>query len=235
MFSKRSRLLLTLLAAVGIPYVWFNERFSKWLTTEAFSSAPTTSSSALTSSLMSSTVSAAQPAETSADGQAAPAATPSSLEEVLRFDITPNWVIQRWPRVSTVQSEQYLEGLRVAVVTGTALDDVAGSLTYYFDKKGQVQRLILHGRTGDDRKLVQLVGAKFGLHSEPTFGAGMYVARWNAIPTSVLRVSFAPVVRSDRPHTRLQVLLEINRPEAFFGLSQEVQAVLLHDRGADRW
>ena len=63
----------------------------------------------------------------------------------------------------------------------------------------------------------------------------MYVARWNAIPTSALRVTYAPVVRSDRPHNRLQVLLEINRPDRQYGFSPEFEQLLVHDRGTNRW
>ena len=31
--GKRMRLTLTLLASLGIPYLWFNDRWSEWLAT----------------------------------------------------------------------------------------------------------------------------------------------------------------------------------------------------------
>ena len=48
--------------------------------------------------------------------------------------------MRRWPRVTTVP-QFALAGLRVPLVTGTQIDDLAGSLTYYFDRTDQVQRI----------------------------------------------------------------------------------------------
>ena len=116
----------------------------------------------------------------------------NELTDVLRFDISPGWVMQRWPRVTTV-AQSTLAGLRVPLVTGTQIDDLAGSLTYYFDRTDQVQRISFQGLTGDDRKLVEIVTSGYGMQPEPALGGGMYVARWNAMPTSALRVTYAPV------------------------------------------
>jgi hypothetical protein len=137
--------------------------------------------------------------------------------------------------VSTVLADQKLEGLRVTLVTGTELEDLVGSLTYYFDARGSCRRISLHGNTGDERKLVELVASQFGMNPEPTLGVGMYVARWNGMPTSVLRIAYAPVVRSSNPHNRLEVSLEINRPDGYYGLSQEFAELLLSDRHTRRW
>jgi hypothetical protein len=157
------------------------------------------------------------------------------LGEVLRFDITPQWVTARWPRVTATLAEQGLEGLRVPVVTGTNLDDLAGSLTYYFNRLHQLQRLTFEGYTGDERRLVSIVTQHYGLQPEPTLDAGMYVARWNNRPSSMLRVARAPIMTHDSPHSQLHVLLELNRPSMEFGLSTQAQLVLERDRNARRW
>ena len=81
------------------------------------------------------------PEAASADRRLAIPAGPSPLEtlptptlaEVLRFDVTVEWVMQRWPRVSTGLPYLQLQGYRVPLVSGTSLRDVAGSLTYYFN------------------------------------------------------------------------------------------------------
>ena len=36
--------------------------------------------------------------------------------EILRFDLNPNWIKQRWNRVSTSPGEDGLQGFRVALV-----------------------------------------------------------------------------------------------------------------------
>ncbi len=158
-----------------------------------------------------------------------------NLAEVLRFDISRHWITSRWSRVSTTMSGLELEGLRVPLVTGTETNDLAGSLTYYFDKQQQVRRITFHGYTGDEHKLVDLVGSQFGLRREPALGAGLYLAKWNGRPTSVLRVSNAPIIRANQPRSQLQILLEINRPDMHYGLSPEVAQLLKLDKGANRW
>jgi hypothetical protein len=157
------------------------------------------------------------------------------LGEILRFDISPQWVAARWPRVTATLAEQGLEGLRVPVVTGTNLDDLAGSLTYYFNRFHQLQRLTFEGYTGDERKLVSVVTQHYGLKPEPTLDAGMYLARWNNVPSSLLRITRAPIMTHDSPHSQLLVLLELNRPSMDYGLSAQAQLVLERDRDSQRW
>lgn len=157
------------------------------------------------------------------------------LGEVIRFDIAPHWISQHWSRVSTVTAERELEGLRVPLVTGSRPDDLAGSLTYYFDKQHTVQRLTFRGTTGDERRLVTLVCTRFHFKEQPSLGGGMYVTMWNGKPTSVLRISFAPVVTATAPHSQKEILLEINRPGEYYGLSAETRQLLEHDAHVRRW
>lgn len=157
------------------------------------------------------------------------------LGEVLRFDITPQWIAQRWPRVTTVAAETGLEGLRVPLMTGTRLDDLAGTLTYYFDPHRQLQRLAFDGFTGDERRLVMLVTQYYGLQAEPSLDAGTYIARWNACPTSVLQVQRAPIMTAESPHAQLHIRLELNRPNIYYGLSPESLALLDRSRATYRW
>jgi hypothetical protein len=175
----------------------------------------------------------------------APAASPpapqlagppvNDLREIFRFDISPSWVTSRWSRVSTTLASLDLEGFRVPLVTGGGVDDLAGSLTYYFDQQNRVQRITFHGYTGDHRKLVSVATQCFGLRPEATLGGGLYLAKWNGVPTSVLRISRAAVVRSNAPHAQLQVLLELNRPAEYYQLSRESRQLLDLDRQLRRW
>ena len=159
----------------------------------------------------------------------------ADFAEILRFDIAPDWVAARWPRVTATTAELGLEGMRVPAVTGISLDDLAGSLTYYFNQYHQLQRLTFEGYTGDERKLVGMVTKYYGLQPEPTLDAGMYVARWNGHPSSILRIARAPIMTHDSPHSRLHVLLELNRPNMDFGLSPQALALIERDRNSRRW
>lgn len=155
--------------------------------------------------------------------------------EVLRFDISPAWVTGRWPRVTTTLSEQGMEGLRVPLVTGTRPHDLAGSLTYYFDNQQRVQRLTFEGYTGDAGQLVAVITQHYRLQAEPTLHAGMYVARWNGHPTSVVRITRAPIITHDSPRSQLQILVELNRPSEKYGLSPQVSQLLDQDHHTNRW
>jgi hypothetical protein len=139
-----------------------------------------------------------------------------SLAEVLRFDVTVEWVMQRWPRVSTGLPYVQLQGYRVPLVTGGSVADVAGSLTYYFNAQQQVQRITFHGTTGDPRVLVGLLTSRYRFTRRLTNDPG--VVRYEAVnadmkPTGTLKIRSAQVVRADQPFTRFEVDLVMDRME----------------------
>lgn len=136
------------------------------------------------------------------------------LAEVLRMDVTQSWVYSRWSRKSTALADLDLHGIRVPLVTGTEVDDLAGSLTYYFNAAGQVQRLSFRGRTGDTRKLVTLVVARFGFRRQPPDfpNEQLYQVKWNGKPISELRIRPAPIIWAHAPHASFEVTLELERP-----------------------
>ncbi len=139
-----------------------------------------------------------------------------SLDEVLRFDVTVDWVMQRWPRVSTGLPHLQLHGYRVPLVTGTAIGDVAGSLTYYFNARQQVQRITLRGTTGDPRVLIGLVTGRYHFARRLTNDPGVALYETvdsNNRPAGVLKIRSASVIKSNRPYMRFEVDLVIDRPE----------------------
>jgi len=154
-------------------------------------------------------------------------ATPvATLEGVLRFDITPRWVLDNWPHVSTTRADGELDGLRVPLITGTRPQDVAGSLTYYFDKQRVVQRIALDGMVGDERHLVSIATRVFQLQTEPQSGAGVFVSKWNGKVTSALWIRRLPVVSVENPYQQFEFAMELNRPNHTFGLSPLFRARL---------
>ena len=137
-----------------------------------------------------------------------------NLTDVFHFDGTPAWVVERWPRVTTGLAHPELQGYRVPLVTGTGQDDLAGSLTYYFDGNRRVEFLTFHGVTGDPRKLVALVVQKYGFLPEQTDDPALtlYLVKWHGNPISELRIRTARILRADQPNQRFRVDLAMKRP-----------------------
>ena len=139
------------------------------------------------------------------------------LADALRFDLTPQVVMNRWPRVTTGLAELQLHGYRVPLVTGTADADVAGSLTYYFNPRQQVQRISLRGTTGDVRQLTGFLTARYKFAYRMTNDPGLWL--FERVNSSGKRTSFAeirpaPVLKANDPRHRFDVTLVIERPEA---------------------
>lgn len=138
------------------------------------------------------------------------------LDDVFRFDITTGWIISRWPRVSAGLSQLELQGYRVPLVTGTAEDDLAGSLTYYFNPRQEVQRITFLGTTGDPRKLVQMLVSRFGFGRRLTNDPRLFryeVRSADRAVRSNLDIRPAKVVRATQQFQRFEITLSIERPE----------------------
>lgn len=167
----------------------------------------------------------ADPSAVSPAAVTAPGATPApgasltgnlsgDLAEPFRFDITPDWVFRRWQRVSTVSNLPDLQGYRVPLVTGTREHDLAGSLSYYFDRDKKLQRIVFHGSTGNAVPLTQRLIKQYGFKREASPDAGLYLfrVRWNGKPVSELQLRPSTVVDANNPHARIEVHLLIERP-----------------------
>ena len=228
---KNTSLLILLAGCVGIPYAMSNsglaDQFQSLLKTSGAQtsgspaerlaeSAADTASSVSAAAERITQQSAALLAGAQATSPLPAAGRPVSLQEALRFDITKNWVLGQWPRVSTQLSHLELEGYRVPLVTGTNEGALAGSLTYYFNKQQKLQRIIFMGNTGDTRPLVDLVTGQFGLTRNLTDDPGLYlyqVKRRRNKAESELRMRAAGVVQSVNPYERFTVALWLERPQ----------------------
>ncbi len=139
-----------------------------------------------------------------------------SLAEVLRFDVTVEWVLQRWPRVTTGLPQVQLQGYRVPLVSGTQISDVAGSLTYYFNAHQQVQRITLRGATGDPTALVNLLANRYHFARRLTNDPGIIL--YEAVDPDnrligTLKIRSAAVVSVSQPYSRFQLDLAVERAE----------------------
>jgi uncharacterized protein DUF6690 len=131
------------------------------------------------------------------------------LAEAIRFEATVTWLFQRWPRVTAGLPEGHLQGYRVNLITGVHHDDVAGSLTYYFNADQRCQRISLQGSVGDPRKLVAYIVGRYGLirQNSPDPAVQLYQTRWNGRQVSELTVRPVAVVKSSEPFSRYDVQL----------------------------
>ena len=136
------------------------------------------------------------------------------LPEIFRFDINKQWVYRHWARKSTALAELGLYGIRVPLVSGTQLHDLAGSLTYYFNSNGVVERISFNGNTGDTTRLVMLLANRYGLvrQTTPIAGEQLFQTRRGAQVFSELRTRPAPVLWANSPHDNFTVELELQRP-----------------------
>jgi hypothetical protein len=146
-----------------------------------------------------------------------------SLAEALRANINPQWIVARWPSVTTIVAEANLAGYRVPFISGFQGHDVVGSLTYYFDGTQRLQRISMLGNTRDERALTMLVAQQFGLQPEPTLQGGLFIARRSGQPHSALLIQFAPMLSVESAQPDRTVRLEWNATNSPLGLSWEMQ------------
>ena len=98
-----------------------------------------------------------------------------------------------------------------------------------------MQRITFHGTTGDPTRLVELLTTTYEFKREPSLGGDAYTRKWNGRPTSVCRIRTAPVLRADMPNSKLEVLLEINRPGSSNTLSDAAKTLVEQEQSAKLW
>jgi hypothetical protein len=137
----------------------------------------------------------------------------SSVEQVLRFDVTKEWVYRNWSRKSTGPTDVGLFAVRVPLVTGTHLAALAGSLTYYFNAYGQVEHISFRGHTGDTTQLVGFLTRTYGFQraTAPTGEQLFQVTRGSRVQSELLTRPES-VLLSTSPHGSFAVELELARP-----------------------
>jgi hypothetical protein len=135
------------------------------------------------------------------------------LEQAMDWGVDKNWVYRNWARKSTGLSDPTLFGVRVPLVTGAGMTDIAGSLTYYFDAAGVLQRMSLHGRTADTSRIVHLATTRFAM--QPTAGSPGDQA-FQAIEKKqlrgVLRTRPEGTLWATSPHGSFTVDMDVTRP-----------------------
>jgi hypothetical protein len=211
--GRRGFLTLAMASSLGVPYVVTSTSSDKSVGNGSSSAAPG--------------IAGENPVVVAATEDEQPLVVPSrlplegvpvgSLGDVFRFDVSPRWVLGRWSRVMTVTPDATLQGYRVPLVSGIQEDDLAGSLTYYFNGEKRLERITFFGTTGDPRTLVSLMSSTYGLkrQSAPDPGLYLYQVHYNGSPVSEMRIQANPIMRATTPHERFKVELWLTRPNDF--------------------
>ena len=145
------------------------------------------------------------------------------LRQAFRFDASPQWLQQNWPRVSTIQSLDGLNGIRVPFVSGPNQNDVTGALSYYFDRQGTCERITFYGYSGDPTRITQMAIGHFRMTADASLGGGFYTGRYSRSIRNLLALQPESQSTDQR---RYQVTLEINNPQGRYQLSPEASRLV---------
>jgi hypothetical protein len=230
MFSRIRGIPVLMAAAVAVPYLSTNgsERLQQWWNSVSSSSEGANSTSELVLP-----PGDLNPPPRGPGHEIFPISTPLegtrsvSLEEVFRFDVTREWVYERWARKSTALAELGSYGIRVPLVTGTQIHDLAGSLTYFFDSAGKVQRISFKGNTGDTTRIVMLAVQRHGMQQQNSqfVGEQVFEVRRGDDVFSELRTRPSSVLWSSSPHESFAVELDLQGPNATTPLPRRLAPV----------
>jgi hypothetical protein len=137
----------------------------------------------------------------------------TSVDQVLRFDVTKEWVYRNWDRKSTGPTDVGLFSVRVPLVMAPKIYALAGSLTYYFNIQGQVEHISFRGRTGDSTQLVQFLTTTYQFQHIPSpTGEQVYQVPYEGQVQSELRTHPESVLWANSPNQSIAVELELARP-----------------------
>lgn len=205
-------------AAVGVPYAIENsdKLRTDWMSTSA--SPPSAVESATPAAVGSFSIPQMPTPESPGDHlYSSPAPLEGiptySLSEVLRMDVNKEWIYGRWARKSTGLAESDLFGVRVPLVSGTRMTDVAGSLTYYFNVRDQIEKIRLTGKTADTTELANLLVQRYGFRPAVAQlpGEQLFRVERKGRVESELRTWPEAVLWTTSPHDSFSIDLEINR------------------------
>ena len=225
---KKSFWILSLILAIGLPPLVFNgtawwtvakARISPllslpWSQDAQSSTAPTTTTAGTNLATPTGSSNGTEPSVgAAAAGTSRNQTPPLDFADVLRFDVTPAWIMQRWQWVAAGLSQLSLQGYRVPLVTGTAEDDLAGSLTYYFNSNQAVAQLTFQGTTGDANRLIRLLIQRYGFGRRLTNDPGLFRYEVPAVKGPAESYLDLRLVLPNDAYRRFEVNLVIQRPQ----------------------
>jgi hypothetical protein len=151
----------------------------------------------------------------------------ASPSEYINFNITPEWVKQRWPQASIGNFDNELTGFRVPLVSGPMPTDLHGSLTYCFDSSRRLQRILFRGWTGDTSAISGYFVTQYGFDERSSKIAAGFLKKmvWGRTE-GFLRFDNPPVGSGGNLNERYMVLFEVTNPSSSLEISEHNLAIL---------
>jgi hypothetical protein len=139
----------------------------------------------------------------------------ADLAEILRFDLTPAWITQRWPRVmNSRHAGGELQAYRVPLVASAKVGGLTGALTYYFTEEQKLQGIQFYGNAADAQPLANFLTSQHGLEryksGDPSLT--LYELRRDGKAVSQLLVHTAPWIDASQPEGRYRVEFVLDHP-----------------------
>ena len=144
----------------------------------------------------------------------------SDYREIFNFDMNPQSIRARWPRVSTIPADENLTALRVPLVTGTQQWDLQGSLTYYVDKNQRVRRILFRGLTGDASALAYFATEHLGFDQQKSNATTLFTKTQLFQTIGLLRLDEQNGLLNNHPGQTQAVVFEMNDPRSTLRLSR---------------
>lgn len=144
----------------------------------------------------------------------------NDLREVIRFDVSPYWVQQRWQPASQLDLDQDgYYGFRVPLMTDQRVGQLNGALTFYFDGEAVVQRIQFQGFAADIAPLQSLMTQYFRFEAVPDRQLLMAPIH-QGVARGMLRYT-EPVVEIAGQTDRVrEVAFEVNSTQGKYQLSE---------------
>ncbi|MDP1561669.1 MAG: hypothetical protein Q8M16_09755 [Pirellulaceae bacterium] len=144
----------------------------------------------------------------------------NDLREVIRFDVSPYWVQQRWQPASQLDLDQDgYYGFRVPLMTDHRVGQLNGALTFYFDADAVVQRIQFQGFAAEIAPLQNLLTQYFRFEAVPDRQMLMAPIHQN-VARGMFRYT-EPVVEIPGQANRVrEVAFEVNSTQGKYQLSE---------------
>ncbi len=142
------------------------------------------------------------------------------LREVIRFDVSPYWVQQRWQPATQLDLDQDgYYGFRVPLMTDHRVGHLNGALTFYFDGEAVVQRIQFQGFAADIVPLQSLMTQYFRFEAVPDRQLLMAPIH-QGVARGMLRYTEQVVEIAGQTDRVREVAFEVNSTQGKYQLSE---------------